>query len=840
MSDAPRDSAMRANDAVARERALDVRRSFLVQAPAGSGKTELLIQRFLALLARVDRPERIVAMTFTRKAAGEMRERIVRALRDAEADTPVTTPHEEATRALARAVLAQDGRHGWQLAAHPARLAVQTIDAFCAGLARQAPLATRLGAAPQYEERAMALYDDAVRAALTGSSESDPAWRGVLAHFDNDAAAAVNVLSAMLSKRDQWLREFSHGDRAAFRSALEAALSAEVRGELATVAAAFSPALATALAPLERHAARHLDGSARAADLAPALVACAEAGGLPPAEVAALEHWRALASWLLVLDDARFRSKIDKNDGFPPKGKGEHAALRAHINAEMKSLLERLAAVPGLADTFDAVRRLPPLRYSDDAWAIVSKLLDVLPRLAGELTLVFRDAGTVDFTQGTMAALAALGSEDAPTDLLLKLDLKIDHLLIDEFQDTSFVQLALIRRLTAGWQPDDGRTLFAVGDPMQSIYRFREAEVRIFVDAQARGQVGDVPVENLVLARNFRSQAGLVDWVNRIFSRVMGERSDPWRGAVAFSRALADAPALPDRTITVDLLPDDAAEAQRVVSHVRAAQDRGATTIAVLARARMHLDCILPALRAAGIEYAAVELDTLAERQAVLDLVALTHALIQPADRLAWLAVLRAPWCGLTLHDLFAVAAAADAHSSESIAAVIDGSAVAEGLTLDGRARLERVARLPAPGALRARPGVARAQDPRRVARAGRRGSARRSDRPRGRRALFRAARPARGRGRHSRLGGADGGAGRAPRGAGRRCHRTRAGDDAASSEGPRVRHRDHARPRANAAAWRSPRAALAPSPAGPAPCAVALARRRDRSRVLVSRRARA
>jgi ATP-dependent exoDNAse (exonuclease V) beta subunit len=83
----------RPDDTAARERALDATRSFLVQAPAGSGKTELLIQRFLMLLAHVDRPERIVAMTFTRKAAGEMRERVIEALRDAAAGHPVALPH---------------------------------------------------------------------------------------------------------------------------------------------------------------------------------------------------------------------------------------------------------------------------------------------------------------------------------------------------------------------------------------------------------------------------------------------------------------------------------------------------------------------------------------------------------------------------------------------------------------------------------------------------------------------------------------------------------------------------------------------------------------------------
>ena len=90
------------------------------------------------------------------------------------------------------------------------------------------------------------------------------------------------------------------------------------------------------------------------------------------------------------------------------------------------------------------------------------------------------------------------------------------------------------------------------------------------------------------------------------------------------------------------------------------AQEAGADSVAILVRARSHLDHLLPALRAAQIEFAAVELESLGERQAILDLLALTHALAQPADRLAWLACLRAPWCGLALADLFAVANAAE------------------------------------------------------------------------------------------------------------------------------------------------------------------------------------
>ena len=110
MRDALEAARLHAEDASARTDALDVSRSFLVQAPAGSGKTELLVQRYLALLARVDEPEHIIALTFTRKAAGEMRERVARALRDAgNADAPEPPEaHEKITRRLAREALAQE------------------------------------------------------------------------------------------------------------------------------------------------------------------------------------------------------------------------------------------------------------------------------------------------------------------------------------------------------------------------------------------------------------------------------------------------------------------------------------------------------------------------------------------------------------------------------------------------------------------------------------------------------------------------------------------------------------------------------------------------------------
>src|SRR5262249_20346978 len=158
-------------------------------------------------------------------------------------------------------------------------------------------------------------------------------------------------------------------------------------------------------------------------------------------------------------------------------------------------------------------------------------------------------------------------------------------------------QIELIRRLTAGWLPGDGRTLFAVGDPMQSIYRFRGAEVRLFVEAQQNLRVADLPVESLVLRRNFRAQRGLVEWVNDVFADVLGPHNDPWRGRVAYTSAIANLDRLPGFATTIEIATDANDEALAVLRHIRGAIAEGAERIGVLVRARSHLDPLLSALR---------------------------------------------------------------------------------------------------------------------------------------------------------------------------------------------------------------------------------------------------
>ena len=215
-------------DLAARLQALDPSRSFLVQAPAGSGKTELLTDRILALLPTVSRPEEIVAITFTRKAAAEMQARVLFKLQAGLGPAP---ENEQARRSwdLAQKALAHDAKRGWNLLRHPARLAISTIDAFCASLVRGMPWLSALGGMPEIVNDASTHYEAAARATLALAGEYD-AVSVLLSHLDVDMDAAAQAIASMLRYRDQWLPLLHHGtDRQALQQALAEAICEDLR-----------------------------------------------------------------------------------------------------------------------------------------------------------------------------------------------------------------------------------------------------------------------------------------------------------------------------------------------------------------------------------------------------------------------------------------------------------------------------------------------------------------------------------------------------------------------------------------------------------------------------------
>src|SRR5690606_3973043 len=189
-------SARQPSDHAARARALDPAASFLVQAPAGSGKTELLTDRILALLAIVNRPEEIVAITFTRKAASEMHSRVLGKLRTGLGPEP-DEAHRKNSWRLARQAMRRDAEQGWHLLDYPARLSIRTIDSFCSWLVRGMPWLSALGGLPAVTDNAAAHYEAAARATLALADDMSEV-ASFLAHMDVDTRAAQSLIASML------------------------------------------------------------------------------------------------------------------------------------------------------------------------------------------------------------------------------------------------------------------------------------------------------------------------------------------------------------------------------------------------------------------------------------------------------------------------------------------------------------------------------------------------------------------------------------------------------------------------------------------------------------------
>jgi len=680
-------------DAEARETALDPARSFIVQAPAGSGKTELLTNRYLALLARVDHPEEVLAITFTRKAAAEMRNRIIRALADAATGVVPDETHKQRMVTLAREALARDAERGWNLLRQPQRLRISTIDALCAGLTRQMPVLSRTGGPARITEEGEALYREAARellALLEVDHDWSPAIERLIGHLDNDLPLVESLIANMLARRDQWLRHLATRDDPRLRRAvLETALTHAIEDELARAAAAMPPSAVPALLGVLRAATANL----RAAGSDAALLAWEECVELLPARVGHLAAWQALAAWLTTsTDGGSWRARVTKSEGFPPpsSAKGAEKARLAAAKADFEALIARLEQVPGLLERLRALVPLPGPHYAESQWQLIDALGTLLPLAAAQLRVVFVRQGEVDFTEVSWSALEALGRPEVPSDLALLLDYRIAHLLIDEFQDTSLSQYELLERLTAGWEPGDGRTLFLVGDPMQSIYRFRQAEVGLYLRARLLG-LGGVRLVPLALEVNFRSQAGIVEWVNGAFATAFPAQENIALGAVTHAHSVPANGELAGQAVAVHAFfdKDHDAEGERVVALVQAAlADPANRTIALLVRSRAHLAEIVPRLRAADISFRAIDIEPLGGRPVVQDLLALTRALVHRADRLSWLAVLRAPWCGLTLADLDALCAG---NRHVPVWNRMRDDACLARLTADGQARLVRV-----------------------------------------------------------------------------------------------------------------------------------------------------
>jgi ATP-dependent helicase/nuclease subunit A len=677
-------------DAGARAEALDTRSSCIVEAPAGSGKTGLLVQRYLKLLGdeAVEQPEEVLAITFTNKATAELRERVLEQLQRAggEALREDANDFDRETRALAEAALARSVRLDWAILERPSRLNIRSIDSVCAEIANSLPLLAGGGGPRQPVEDAEPLYRLAARRTLLQLGGTDAALHEalhtVLLHRDGNLADCETLLANMLQTREQWGELVPLTPGALDDETLDREVRVRLERSLESIVCA---GLSRALRAMPAGVLEELTLLAARLGVAPGykdkvspIAICAGRYETPKAAAEHLGHWVALIG-LVLKSDGDWRKRHSQSDVKFEISKADAALL--------KQLVQEIQS-DGLREALCGVLALPPAKYPDDQWEVAKALFHVLRWALAELRLLFAERGECDFAELALAAREALRAEDGSSDLALSAGGTLRHLLVDEMQDTSSGQYDLLDLLTRSW---DGhtQTLFLVGDPKQSIYLFRQARVERFLRTMKEQRLGEIELKPLQLTSNFRSQGALVADFNNAFDLLFPRPDDerllssegvdvPFVEAHAVREKTMDAgivwhPAMLERSARGNRAMQEAHEIRRIIEERLAmplpeGRDDPARhkpwRIAVLGRARSHLKAVIAEFKRddgdGALRYRAIDLDPLDELPEVLDALALTRALLHPADRVAWLAVLHAPWCGLGVADLLTLTGEGD------------------------------------------------------------------------------------------------------------------------------------------------------------------------------------
>ncbi len=637
-------------DEITRQIAIQPDQSFIVQAPAGSGKTSLLVKRFINLLAICNEPEECLAITFTKKAAFEMRHRVLQAIEQ---------------EVLAKDQSIKNKNHNniyTQVLSDPNRLKILTIDAFCASLTQKMPIMSRLGVNLNVVEDPEKLYLKAVDQLLKTTYSSEPQSNNlikILNYLNNDHKTIKNLLIDMLAKREQWLPLIVPiKDNLDLKEILENNLKLAIEDLLKDILN-YLPNKYTQnkIIDFAKLAANNIKKN----NITNNIVYCQNLTNFwPEATIVDLPIWRGLAE-LLLNKNGDPRRQVNVNQGFLSASSlknSEEKKLAAELKRSMQELLEDLSEHQGsFLKKLQQITILPDLNYSAENWDFLQSIFYLLPELVAHLMVVFQEEQQVDFTQIAIAALQSLGAQQEPTDLALFMDYKLNHILVDEFQDTSILQFNLLEKLVANWQINDGRTIFLVGDPMQSIYRFRQADVGLFLKVQKYG-IANIKLKNLYLKTNFRSTNTIVNNLNKLFTNIFPVNNDITLGGISYSKAEANNLSSYNTNSKVQffLAENSKIEAENIVTLIKKTKQENVNhTVAVLVRAKLHANHIIEALRRHNIKFQATDIEPLSSKAVICDLISLTRAILHVHDVIAWLALLRGPLVGLKLVDLHAL-----------------------------------------------------------------------------------------------------------------------------------------------------------------------------------------
>jgi ATP-dependent exoDNAse (exonuclease V) beta subunit len=655
------------NDQAQRDEALDITQSYIVQAPAGSGKTELLTQRYLKLLSTCSDPENVIAMTFTNKAVDELTERVLSSLKSTNRSRPRES-HKQITYDLALEVMGRSNDRGWQLLQNPKRLKISTIDGLSSLITSRYPLRSQLvppRIMAQNWERGRAYKQAAIQTLLMiDDIQHGKSISTLLLYLDNNVEKFYRLIMQMLSKRDQWLTRLYRGD----------ALDPDV------LKVSAEKIVVQHLIRLEKIAKQHLSSQFFALMSSSAKHEYGQVQSLPGHEISDLTRWQSVQS-LCLTKGGLWRKSLNKNNGFPVE-------LKTQKN-ELIDLLRSLSERESLREALHQVTQLPDVDFSKAQTHTLAIIAQVLKLCVAQLSLYFEHEQAYDFIEVALLANQALDDRSSISDIALFLDYKVQHLLIDEFQDTSTSQFNAIEKLIKNWQVGDGKTLFLVGDPMQSIYRFRESQVGLFLQVKAQG-IASIKPTSLVLSTNFRSSQSIVEGNNKFFQYIFPTNEDIYQGAISYSPSNSASDVVNNQAIVFYPFAYDQfqLEAETVLNIVKSSlTDNPTSEVAVLVRNRSHLREIAQLFKQHNIHFESLKTTPLKDHLLTRDLFSLARALMHLGDKLAWLSVLRSPWCGLLLEDLLVLSKNDESIIYEQLA----DADVLNKLSKDGQKRAQHV-----------------------------------------------------------------------------------------------------------------------------------------------------
>jgi len=471
------DETARPPDQAARDFAVDPRHNVVLEASAGTGKTRVLVTRYVRLITEGVDPRHILAMTFTRKAAAEMRERVLVELR---------RKAEEGAIAPA----------AWRdLRDRVADIQISTIDAFCFGLLREFPLEADVD--PAFE--------------IADETE--------MARFAREAMDLTLAAARRLVVEDEAVRMlFARVNTPVLRSAIGVLLD---RRHIAVPAVASFVRRTAALTSAGEAATRFVESLRDLLETSPhATVLLTDGPEVPEfqrlrqdlaaldrlaADPVSVQPLRRRVERYFLTKDGKARKRLSRSVAgrfASPAAKKRHEAALAELSPAMLTALDRLE--------------------SDVGVLLAQGLLRVLQVAVERYERLLDEHALLDFAGMLARAVALLGRQEEFARSRLKLQARYHHLLVDEFQDTSRLQWRLVEHLIDAWGEGEGAadaptSVFVVGDRKQSIYRFRHAEVTL-LDAAAR-KIGALRPGRQVrkaISASFRAVPELQAFVNAL------------------------------------------------------------------------------------------------------------------------------------------------------------------------------------------------------------------------------------------------------------------------------------------------------------------------------------